>query len=106
MKKVSCATTLLTLVLLFSGPFAAAEEDEVRRAAILSQSCNSCHGPGGYSPGAIPPLQGLSEEVFVRAMQDFKSGARPGTIMNRIARGYRDEDFVLMARYFLAQERR
>lgn len=71
--------------------------------AMLSNTCAGCHGTNGASVGAAPPLTGIPVPLFVKAMQQFKSGERGATIMDRIARGYADEDFVAMAEYFAQQ---
>ena len=63
-------------------------------------TCLSCHGPGGKSQGAIPSLAGLEKAYFVKAMNDFKSGTRPSTIMKRHASGYTDAEFEAMGAYF------
>jgi cytochrome c553 len=36
-------------------------------------------------------------------MQDFRSGKRPATVMNQIARGYTDEQVAAITAYFAAQ---
>lgn len=66
----------------------------------IASTCLSCHGPGGKSLGPIPSLAGLDKAYFVKAMQDFKSGARPSTIMKRHASGYTDAEFEAMGAYF------
>lgn len=66
----------------------------------ISATCMSCHGPGGKSGGAIPSINGLDKDYFVKQMKDFKSGARPATIMKRHAAGYTDAEFEAMAAYF------
>lgn len=66
----------------------------------ISATCLSCHGANGKSMGAIPSLAGLEKGYFVQAMKDFKSGARPGTIMKRHAAGYTDAEFEAMGAYF------
>lgn len=71
--------------------------------AMLSNTCAGCHGTDGRSVGAAPPIVGIPQPLFVRAMIEFKSGARPATVMDRIARGYQDEDFAAMAAYFAAR---
>jgi len=43
--------------------------------------------------------------VFVTAMKDFKSGARPATVMHHHAKGYSDKEFEKLAEYFAAQKR-
>lgn len=66
----------------------------------IASTCLTCHGPAGKSQGAIPSLAGLEQAYFVKAMKDFKSGARPSTIMKRHASGYTDAEFEAMGAYF------
>lgn len=70
------------------------------RTQAISATCMSCHGPNGKSGGAIPSLAGLEKGYFVQAMKDFKSGARPGSIMKKHAAGYTDAEFEAMGAYF------
>lgn len=67
---------------------------------ILGMTCTACHGPGGKSQGPIPSLAGLPAEHIASAMKAFKSGERPATLMDRIAKGYTDEEIEAMAKYF------
>ena len=66
----------------------------------IASTCMSCHGPGGKSLGTIPNLAGLDKDFFVKAMKDFKSGARMGTVMKRHAAGFTDAEFESMGAYF------
>ncbi len=68
-------------------------------AAILAGSCASCHGPAGRSPGDIPPLAGLEAAGIAELMKGFKSGALEATVMNRIAKGFTEEEIVVLADY-------
>ena len=90
-----------TLIILFGGAFLlGANAHAVPRGELLGSTCLSCHGPGGKSKGAVPNLAGLDKRYFVKAMQDFKSGVRPGSIMKRHASGYTDDEFDQMGEYF------
>ncbi len=62
-------------------------------------TCNGCHGHDGRSKGSVPSI-GVSASYIENAMLDFKSGKRQGTIMNRIAKGYTDQEIKAMADYF------
>lgn len=73
------------------------------QAPTLAHACAGCHGTYGRSQDGTPTLAGMREDTFLRAMRDFKSGKRVSSIMNRIARSYREEDFVAMARFFKAR---
>lgn len=54
----------------------------------------------------MPPLAGMPADKFVNAMQAFRSGERQGTVMNRHAKGYTDEEIQAMGRYFAAQKKK
>lgn len=66
---------------------------------LMARNCYTCHGPQGVSAGPMPPLKGLPADYIVQAMVEFKADKRPGTIMNRIAKGYSDENTRLLADY-------
>jgi len=71
----------------------------------LTASCAACHGTSGYSVGGTPVLAGMDKALFVSQMKDFKSGARPSTVMHHHAKGYSDEEFEQMGEFFAAQKR-
>ena len=71
---------------------------------VLALSCASCHGTNGASPGSIPRIQGRSAEYIEKAMLQFKAGERPATGMNRIAKGYTDEEIKLLSAYLGNQQ--
>ncbi|MDX2224404.1 MAG: c-type cytochrome [Rhodospirillaceae bacterium] len=66
---------------------------------MLSASCWSCHGPRGASPGAIPPLQGLTQDRIAADMSAYRTGQKSGTVMPAIARGYDDVEIAAIAAY-------
>lgn len=77
---------------------------ETPSAAMLGNTCAGCHGTNGNSHGpATPTIAGVSSEYFIEAMKGYKSGERPATIMDRIAKGYSDEEIKLMAGFFAKQ---
>ncbi|MCB1802786.1 MAG: c-type cytochrome [Gammaproteobacteria bacterium] len=68
----------------------------------MADTCAGCHGTDGQSTGpAIPNLAGISATYFSDSMKAYKD-ARPATIMNRIAKGYSDEQIEAMGEYFAA----
>ncbi len=77
--------------------------EELSRAAMLSASCEGCHGTYGRSPGAIPPIAGKSADYLRETMESFRSGDREGTVMGRHVRGYTEEEIRLIAEYFSQQ---
>lgn len=67
----------------------------------LAVPCNGCHGAGGVSSGdSIPSIAGQDAEFMTRAMLAYKEGKRSATIMNRIAKGYKEYELRKIARYF------
>lgn len=90
----------ILILLAASATLLSANAFAVERGELLASTCLSCHGPGGKSKGAIPSLAGLDKDYIVKSMQDFKSGARPASIMKRHASGYTDAEYALMAEYF------
>jgi cytochrome c553 len=53
--------------------------------------------------GDSKALAGVSAEKIIAAINDFKSGAQPATIMHQIAKGYTDDQVKAIAAFFAAQ---
>jgi sulfide dehydrogenase cytochrome subunit len=77
--------------------------EELSRSALLSASCEGCHGTGGRSPGAIPAIAGKSAEYLQEVLESFRSGEKEATVMGRHAKGYTDEEIRQIAEYFSKQ---
>ena len=98
MQRTTAALLALT-VLCAAGPLRA---DDTGRN--LAAACASCHGPEGVSRGGIPSLAGKNAAELIRAMQEFRDGRRPSTVMQQLARGYSDEDVSLIAAWLAARK--
>lgn len=83
-------------------PFTASIADELR-AYLLASSCAACHGTDGHSPASIPSLSGKEADFITQALTEFKTDKRSATIMNRLAKGYSDEEIALIAAWFAAR---
>jgi len=70
--------------------------------SILAGSCANCHGTDGRSPGGIPSLAGRPAALLKAQMLAFQSEVPPPgtTIMNRLAKGYKDAEIEALAQYF------
>ncbi|ANQ84307.1 c-type cytochrome [Azoarcus olearius] len=66
----------------------------------LAATCFNCHGSDGRSQGAIASLAGMPSDTLLATLEEFRSGARPATIMHQIVRGYTPQQLELIARYF------
>ncbi len=94
----ACLLSALLLCALPSLAFAAADD---RLAQRLAASCASCHGTAGVAvSNSLPALAGQPKKNIISSMQAFKSGARPATVMQQLAKGYTDEQIALIAAYF------
>ena len=93
----------ITTTVAFAAATAAGQGADTR-ARSLAATCANCHGTGGISVGDVPSLAGKPREETARMMQEFKSGARPGTIMNQLAKGYTDEQIEALAGWFALQK--
>lgn len=73
----------------------------------LAATCANCHGTNGQAKGdTVKPLAGVSADKIIAAINDYKSGALPATIMHQIAKGYTDSQIKLIAAFFAAQPAR
>lgn len=105
MNKIKQQVIAIASIIGLALPLASAHAEVDKRARSLSASCAACHGTNGKSAGGMPVLAGLDKTYFVTQMKDFKSGARPATVMHHHASGYTDEEFEKMAEFFAAQKR-
>ncbi len=69
-----------------------------------AQACLSCHRAGTAQP-EFPDLSHLDAMMIAESMAQFRDGARTGTIMNRIAKGYSDEENRAIAQELVAASR-
>ena len=71
----------------------------------LAKTCAACHGPDGNSPSAdFPRLAGQHYDYLVRALKDYKSGARKNPIMAPQAANLTTRDMEELAEYFSSQK--
>jgi cytochrome subunit of sulfide dehydrogenase len=63
-------------------------------------SCSGCHPSGRFVDSAVPRLTDRNPADIVAAMQAFKSGQRPATVMDRIAKGFSDDEIKAIAAWY------
>jgi cytochrome subunit of sulfide dehydrogenase len=67
-------------------------------------ACSGCHPSSTRVTSPVPRLAGRDSAAIVKAMQDFRSGARAGTVMDRIAKGFTDEEIQAIAAWYATQK--
>jgi cytochrome subunit of sulfide dehydrogenase len=67
-------------------------------------SCSGCHSPTATDTSTPPRLVGHDPEKMVAALQEFRSGQRKGTIMDRIVKGFTPEEIQAIAAWYGAQK--
>jgi cytochrome c553 len=93
------ARALLAMVAVLVATVAA----KAAEAPPGASSCSGCHAASDKAASAIPPLRGRDPPELVAAMRAFRSGERPATVMDRIAKGYSDAEIQAIAAWFGAQ---
>lgn len=78
------------------------------QARTWAATCASCHhvdtAPGARLPAqTLLPLAGRSQAELIDAMQAFRNGTRPSTVMGQIARGYDDAQIAAIAGWLSRQ---
>jgi sulfide dehydrogenase cytochrome subunit len=85
-------------VILTAGTAIAAE------APAGAASCSGCHAGNPRAGTPVPPLAGRPAAEIAAAMAEFKTGKRPGTIMDRIAKGFSEEESQAIAQWYSQQK--
>jgi sulfide dehydrogenase cytochrome subunit len=64
-----------------------------------AEACTGCHVKGG----GVGVLQGRPAEDTIRSMEAFRTGARPATLMNRIVKGFTQDEVAALSVWFSKQ---
>jgi cytochrome subunit of sulfide dehydrogenase len=72
----------------------------------LAATCANCHGTNGKAlPGSgLDELASMDKAKALQKLADFRSGAKPASVMHQIAKGYTDAQLDLIVTYFAAQK--
>jgi len=92
--------------LIVSGLFAVASPAWAGNIALgkekADQACAACHGVDGVKSvvASYPVLAGQYEDYLLRALTDYKSGARKNAIMAGMAAPLTKEEIANLAAYY------
>ena len=63
-------------------------------------SCSGCHATSSSVKTDVPHLIGREPATIVSAMQGFRAGTTPATVMDRIAKGFGDDEIKAIATWY------
>ncbi|KLK93277.1 cytochrome C554 [Microvirga vignae] len=87
--------------LLSSLAAATADAGDARAGRQKITTCQACHGLDGLSKNPeAPNLAGQIEGYLVKALAEYKSGARKNETMNIVAKDLSDHDMFDIAAYY------
>jgi cytochrome subunit of sulfide dehydrogenase len=86
---IACASATAALAIDVAPPGAAA--------------CSGCHASRAVET-SFTRLSGRNPTEIVTAMQEFRAGQRPATVMDRIAKGFSDDEIKAIAAWYAAQK--
>jgi cytochrome subunit of sulfide dehydrogenase len=66
--------------------------------------CSGCHATSAKVETPVPRLIGRPAAETVKAMQEFRAGQRPASVMDRIAKGFTDEEVQAIAAWYAEQK--
>ena len=67
-------------------------------------SCSGCHPASASVQTPAPRIVGRNADDIVTALLAFKSGKAPGTIMDRVAKGFTDDEIRAIASWYAARK--
>lgn len=92
---------LAALIILCASATSASAIDVAPAGAA---ACSGCHPAAKAVETPFTRLNGRNAADIVTAMQEFRGGQRPGTVMDRIAKGFNDDEIKAIAAWYAKQK--
>jgi cytochrome subunit of sulfide dehydrogenase len=67
-------------------------------------SCSGCHPASKAVATPVPQLIGRTSAEILAAVQAFRSGQKAASVMDRIAKGFSDDEIKAIAAWYAAQK--
>ena len=67
-------------------------------------ACSGCHATNAAAETPVPKIHGRSATEIVAAMAEFRSGAKPSTVMGRVAKGFTEDEVKPIAAWLEQQK--
>jgi sulfide dehydrogenase cytochrome subunit len=97
--KALCVAVAVATVMASNLPVLAASEPPPGAA-----SCSGCHASGAAAASPVTRLYGRNAGEIMTALTGFRDGSLPATVMNRIAKGFSDDELRAIAAWLAAQK--
>ena len=81
-------TVLAAMLMFLSGPALAQQPAPLSIEPPGASSCSGCHGRSG----GIPAIQAKSADEVAAAMLEYRAGQGSPTVMDRISRGFTEQE--------------
>mgnify|MGYP003334970004 FL=1 len=69
-----------------------------------ASSCSGCHAGATAAETPVPKINGRKADGILTALAAFRDGSKPSTVMNRIAKGFTDDELRPIAAWLAAQK--
>ena len=91
----------IVVAFVVAGFACAANAADIAKGRAKAVQCQACHGMDGIAkiPEA-PNLAGQNEDYLIKALKDFKSGARQNEMMSLVAKPLSDGDIADLAAFY------
>ena len=97
--KTFCVAIAIATVMASGSPLLAASDPPPGAA-----SCSGCHATGAVPASPVSRLYGRNAGDIMTAMTGFRDGSLPATVMNRIAKGFSDDELRAIAAWLAEQK--
>lgn len=98
MLKNLCTAFAVCLAFGLAGP--AGADGDVAAGKKMAAKCGGCHGKNGEGKKKNPPLAGMDAAAHIKALQDYKNGAREHKAMARAVAKLSDQDMANIAAFY------
>ncbi|MGQ0545391.1 MAG: c-type cytochrome [Betaproteobacteria bacterium] len=97
---------LFVLGIVLAGTVHARGNADKGKELVTPKACVTCHGADGAKPSAPdqPILAGQHYDYLVRALKDYKTGARQNPIMKGFAAQLSPQEIEDLAAWFASQK--
>jgi cytochrome c553 len=95
---------LILAILLFVSEMPLAEAAPPPTPPPGAASCSGCHPTSKSVNTPVPRLVGRNAAEIEAAIQEFRTGQKPASVMDRVAKGFSVDEIAVIAAWYAAQK--